>query len=61
MRIMCHKDGYLMPQWLHIKNKTVGISIKTKLNRPETLLNEPSSHHLRRTTTRNGSLFIGPV
>ena len=60
-RIERHKDGYLMPWRLHVKDETVGASIKAKLNRPETLPNEPSSHQLRRTTTSKKSLFIGPT
>ena len=60
-RIERHKDGYLMLWRLHVKDETVGASIKAKLNRPETLPNEPSSHQLRRTTTSKKSLFTGPT
>ena len=56
-----YKDGYLMPQRLHVRDEIIGASIKAKLNRPETLPNEPSSHHLRRTMASNKSLFIGPT
>ena len=60
-RIERHKDGYLMPRQLHIRDEIVGASIKAKLNRLETLPNEPSSHHLRRTMSSKMSLFIGPT
>ena len=61
MRIERHKDNYLMSRRLHIRNETVGASIKAKLSRPELLPNKPSSHHLRRTTASKKSLFIGPT
>ena len=50
-----------MPRWLHIRDETVGAFIKAKLNRPEMLPNEPSSHHLRRIMASKKSLFIGPT
>ena len=61
MRIERYKDMYLMRRQLHIRDETVGESIKAKLNRLETLPNEPSGHHLRRTTASKKSLFIGPT
>ena len=60
-RIERHKDSHSMPRWLHIRDETVGTSIKAILSRLEVLPKKLSSHHLRRTTASKKSLFIGPT
>lgn len=59
-RIKCHKDCKSIPLQLRIRDKTVGASVKAELSRPETLSNQPSSHHSRRTMASKVSLFIAP-